>query len=320
MKAAKAKSRVLEIASSAKFALLAVMVAAPTVASASISSLNLANYSVTGTYALPAVSASEASAITYNWDTNTLFVLGDEGDALVEVSKTGVQLSSMTLTSFDDTEGLTYVGNGEFVLTEERLRNAYKLTYAANGSVSRAALVSADLGATVGNIGIEGISFDPRDGSFVTVKEKTAQEVNLNAISFGTPGSATIGSLFTPNLGVLDLSDVQVLATVPSLLGGAEEDNLLILSQESSTLLEVARDGSILSSLYLGTLSGNIEGVTIDADGVIYLTAEESNAIAGSTLFVLTQPPAVPVPASLPLLGSALGGLLALRWRRRVNV
>ncbi|MBC8127391.1 MAG: SdiA-regulated domain-containing protein, partial [Gloeobacteraceae cyanobacterium ES-bin-144] len=39
----------------------------------------------------PANSAlcEEASAVTYNWDTNTLFVIGDEGTSVVQVSKTG---------------------------------------------------------------------------------------------------------------------------------------------------------------------------------------------------------------------------------------
>ncbi len=304
------------LARAAALALGSLALAAP--ASAAISSLNLANYSVTGTYALPAASASEASAITWNWDTNTLFVLGDEGDALVEVSKTGAQIGKMTLVGFDDTEGLTYVGNGQFVLTEERLRDAYRLPYAANGSANRGLLPTADLGSTIGNIGIEGISYDPRDGSFITVKEKTPQEVNHNVITFGTQGSAAITSLFTPNFGTLDLSDVQLLSTVGSLLGTGEADNLLVLSQESSLLMEVARDGTILSSLYLGAFSGNIEGVTIDGDGVIYLAAEEGTAINGSTLFVLTQPVSnVPVPAALPLLGSALASLAALRRRQR---
>jgi uncharacterized protein YjiK len=303
----------------AKVAMLGLILATPLTASAAISSLNLSNYTVTGTYALPG-SAPEASAITYNWDTKTLFVLGDEGDALVEVSKTGAQLSVMTLNNFNDTEGVTYIGNGQFVLTEERLRDAYKLTYTAGGSANRTALAAADLGTTIGNIGIEGISFDPRDGSFLTVKEKDPQGVDKNVISFGTPGgaqgSAAISSLFSPNLGVIDLSDIQVLATVPSLIGGADENNLLIVSQESGRLLEVSRTGTILSSLSLGNLSGNIEGVTIDSDGNIYLAAEASNAIGGSTMFVLSAPSQVPLPASLPLLGSALGGLLVMRRRR----
>jgi uncharacterized protein YjiK len=307
-----------------KFALLGLALTAATTASAGITSLNLANYTLSGTYALPAARASEASAVTFNWDTGSLFVLGDEGDALVEVSKTGQQLSSMTLTNFDDTEGLTYIGNGQFVLTDERLRDAYKLTYTAGGSVNRSTLAAADLGTTIGNIGIEGISYDPRNGSFVTVKEKDPQQVNNNVISFGAAGgaqgSAAISALFTPNLGVIDLADVQVLSTVPSLLGTADENNLLVLSQESRRLLEITRSGSILSSFDLSLLSGNAEGVTIDpVTGNIYIVAEESYGIPGSTLFVLAAPTAVPVPTALPLMGSALAGLLAVGRRRSMR-
>jgi uncharacterized protein YjiK len=289
-------------------------------ASAAVTSVNLGNYSLTGTYALPS-SAPEASAITYNWNTGTFFVLGDEGDALVEVSKTGQQLSKMTLSNFNDTEGVTYIGNGQFVVTEERLRDAYKLTYTANGNANRTSLAAADLGSTIGNIGIEGISFDPRTGSYVTVKEKDPQGVMSNQLSFGTPGgaqgTATITSIFTPNLGVIDLSDVQVLAVVPSLLGTADEDNLLILSQESSLLMEVTRSGTVLSTFDLGLLTGNAEGVTIDpTTGKIYVVAEASYGLGGtSTLFELS-PTAVPVPAALPLFGSALAGLVTFRRRR----
>src|ERR1700742_4501675 len=72
--------------------------------------------------------AQEVSAVTYNWDTNTLFVVGDGGTSIVQVTKTGQLIDSMTLapgaspqgTDFYDTEGLTYIGGGKFVMTEER--------------------------------------------------------------------------------------------------------------------------------------------------------------------------------------------------------
>jgi uncharacterized protein YjiK len=285
---------------------------APATASAAITALDLSNYTLTGTHALPGVAAAEASAVTYNWTTDTLFVLGDEGDALVEVSKTGAQLGVMTLSGFDDTEGLTYIGGGQFVLSEERLRDAYLLTYSAGGSVSRSTLPSADLGTTIGNIGIEGISYDPRDGSFITVKEKTPQEVNKNVINFGT-GTAAVSSLFTSNLGVTDLSDVQVLATVPSLTGTADEDNLLIFSQESARLLEVDRSGNVLGQFDFSAYADSAEGVTIDADGNIYVVAENGS---NPQLFTLAPAP-VPLPPALLLLGSALAGLAGAVRRRR---
>ena len=286
---------------------VALACALPMVAPAAPLAIDLSQYTLLNSYALPSVAAEEASAITYNWDTDSLFVLGDEGDALVEVSMTGVQLSVMTLTGFADTEGLTYVGGGRFVLTEERLRDAYRVTYVGGGTLDRAALPFADLGATVGNVGIEGISFDPRDGSFVTVKEVSAQEVNRNAITFGNPGVATVTSLFSPALGVADLSDVQVLAAVPSLAAGVDADNLLIFSQESRRLLEVDPHGAILSSFDFSSLASDAEGVTIDFDGNIYVVAE-----TGPTLLVLSAPQPVPLPPSMALAASGLALLLTV--------
>jgi uncharacterized protein YjiK len=287
----------------------------PSTSFASISTLDLTNYSLTGSYALPSVLAAEASAVSYNWTTDTLFVLGDEGDALVEVTKTGTLVGSMTLTGFKDTEGLTYIGGGQFVLTEERLRNAYLLTYMSNTTVGRSTLSVADLGSTVDNIGIEGISYDPRDGSFITVKEKTEQEVKKNTINFGN-GSAVVTSLFTPGLGVADLADVQVLSTVTS-TGSADEDNLLILSQESAKLLEVSRAGVILSQLNLRTnglmLPTDTEGVTIDRAGIIYLVAENGT----SPMLYTLSPTPVPLPGAALLLGSALAGLAGVAKRRK---
>ena len=290
-------------------ACLALLSATPPAALAAIPSLDLANYALATTYSLPLPGAAEASAVTYNAARGTLFVLGDEGGALVEVTTGGALVSSMTLTGFDDTEGLTWVGGTQFVLVEERLRNAYRINYVPGGSLDRATLASADLGATVGNVGVEGLSFDPRDGSFVTVKEKTPQEVNRNVLSFGTPGSATVSALFTPNLGVSDLADVQVLAAVPGWAGGPDADHLLLLSQESARLLEVDRDGNVLSQFDLSALANSAEGVTVGPDGIIYVVAENDG---NPQLFALTP---APLPAAGWLLG---GGMVALAgWRRR---
>lgn len=280
--------------------------------SPAIAAIDLNNYELNGTYFLPRISASEASAVTYNWDSGTLFVLGDEGDALVEVSVTGTQVSVMTLTGFDDTEGVTYVGSGKFIVTEERLREAYEVSYMAGGSVARTALPSADLGSTVGNVGIEGISYDPRDGTFITVKENSPQEINLNTITFGTPGSAVISELLDATqigaLNLVDLSDVQSLATVPSLLGTSEADNFLLFSQESAALLELDRSGTVLSTFSFSGLADQAEGVTIDPAGNIYIVDENGD---DPRLFVLKP---VPIPAAFWLFGSALAGLL---WRQK---
>ena len=232
--------------------------------------------------------------------------MGDEGDAIVEVSMTGETISNMILDDFGDTEGLTYAGNGQFVITEERLREAFILTYSAGATADSNDLASVDLGPTIGNIGIEGISYDYATGAYYTVKEKDDQEVNINSFDFAA-GKAEISALFDPgSLGLADLSDIQSL----SILGLT--DNLLILSQESKMLLEVDMAGSILSSYNLEELVSSVEGVTVDEAGDIYMVAENGTV---PLMYTLSAPSPVPVPGSLLFLGSALAGFAG--WTRR---
>ena len=70
-------------------------------------SVDLSTYKRVGRFDLPeptrtahpanSLLAQEASAVTYNWDTDTLFVVGDGGTSVVQVNKTGQLIDSMTL-------------------------------------------------------------------------------------------------------------------------------------------------------------------------------------------------------------------------------
>jgi hypothetical protein len=144
----------------------------------------LANYTQSGRYPLPVgtgsnLLAEEASGVTYNKDTGTLFVVGDGGTAVAQVSTKGVLINSMTLaadaakpqgTAFYDPEGITYLGNGKFALVEERDRRINEFTYVAGTTLGASGVRSVKIGTTIGNIGIEGLSFDPSSNGFVMVK------------------------------------------------------------------------------------------------------------------------------------------------------
>lgn len=280
-------------------ATLAINAAAP-----GAMTVDLSKYQLTATHMLPPIAASEASAVTYNWDTGTLFVIGDEGEAIVEVSTTGQQLSTMTLTGFEDTEGLTYMGGGTFAIAEERIQDLVELDYLAGGAIDFNNLETVSIGPTVGNIGLEGVSFDPTTGNFIMVKEKFPQRVMEADVDFSDE-SANVWDLFDPTLGLADLSDVQALSIVPGMKGGPDEQNLLIFSQESAMLLEVTRSGIIESSFDFNGIATDAEGVTIGYDGTIYIVGEVP------ALYVL-QP--IPAPASLALFACA--GLTAAGRRR----
>src|SRR6266536_3366490 len=162
-----------------------VLAMAGIVRAESPTSVDLSTYVRVGRYNLPeptrtvapanSLLCQEASAVTYNWDTDTLFVVGDGGTSVVQVTKTGQMIYSMTLapgpspqgTDFFDTEGVTYAGAGKFVLMEERDRQANLFTYVAGGILHKTDVQSVKLGTTVGNIGLEGISYDPLTSGFI---------------------------------------------------------------------------------------------------------------------------------------------------------
>jgi uncharacterized protein YjiK len=248
--------------------------------------------------------AQEASAVTYDWDTDTLFVVGDGGTSVVQVTKTGALINSMTLapggspqgTEFYDTEGVSYVGGGKFVIIEERYRQVSLFTYVAGATLHRADVQTVKLGTTIGNIGLEGVTFDPPTGHYLFTKEKEPEGIFETAIDFPA-GTATNGSpttdesvnLFDPALlGTLDFSDVYALSNLPSLAGDPTFDQLLIISQESGQIVQVDRSGNVKHRLTIVADPGDtisvpdmtMEGLTMDRDRVLYVVNEDGGGDA----------------------------------------
>lgn len=304
-------------------------------------SINLGGYQVGGIYALDilggtggGISGLEASAVTYARDRGTLFFVGDEGTGVVEISRTGKTLGTMafdwtgTGSTKHDTEGLTYLGNGKLVVSEERLYDAYQFGYTNGGTAALASASVSISNANVGNDGLEGISYDPRDGSFVSIKQDIPEDILAGKLTFGPNGSgtSTMTNLFDPTLmGLSTLSDVQTLASVDALAGTPLADHLLVLSLGSHELIEVDRSGNVKGSFDLSNVLPHnaIEGVTVDENGVIYLVAEQiqdgsnlpGDPNPASQLIVLT--PAVPEPATLALMLAGLGGVVCAARRTR---
>lgn len=257
----------------------------------------LDNYYSTGKYTLPVgtgsnLLAAEASGVTFNQDTGTLFVIGDGGTSIVQVSKQGALIDSMQLaadaskpagTYFYDTEGITWVGGGKFVLVEERFRQVDQFTYAANTTLGGSGVKAVKLGTTIGNIGLEGLSYDPMTGGYIVAKEKQPVGLFQTQIDFAA-GTATNGSPTTDNstdlfdpakTGLSSHNDVFALSNIlPA--SAPDYDNLVVISGPDGQIVKVDRTGNVRSSMGVGVAAQN-EGVTMDPAGILYAVGEKGD-------------------------------------------
>ncbi len=286
--------------------------------------LDLSRYSLTGTYS---AGIHEASGVTYNWDTDTLFVVSDSVN-IVERGKNGQHIPGTRQAgtagsgnaAFKDTEGIAYIGNGQYLLADERAQTVSLVTamqhpFGGPNDIlftSKPQAPTYTFGATSPNIGIEGVAYERSTGTIFAIKEFDPQGIYQASISFGATTATTTGShfeLFDPALlGLITLSDISLLSNVEAFAGSDFEQNLLILSATSELLLEVTRSGEIVSSLSLAGMADKIEGVTIDNDGIIYLVSE-GPGIGGALLVLSPALVAVPEPSVALLM---LGGLAAM--------
>jgi uncharacterized protein YjiK len=294
--------------------------------------VNLLNYVRVGRYDLPEyrrtalppgtpvhnLLCDEASGVAYNWDTDTLFIIGDGGASVTQVSKTGVLIDTMTLalgsspqgTDFYDPEGITYIGGGQFVFSEERDQQLVKFTYAAGTTLTRATAQTVDLGPFDDNTGTEGLSWDPPASDFVCLKELGPIGVFRTGVNFAA-GTATVAPPITGNessnlfntslLGMSDVADVFAFTNIPSMAGQPQENNLLIIGQENARILNVSRTGVISSSLQITAGPGDIavggmqhEGITMDRAGNIYVVNENGGGSIQYPQLWVYAPSAVP--------------------------
>lgn len=237
----------------------------------------LHQYSLSGgPFSLMGVSKN-ASGLTYNRDTGTLFAVINAPEQLLELDTDGNVLRTIPLAGFEDTEGVAHIGNNHFAIIEERRRGVVLVEVTAQttqldlAGQRRLSLPSGDRN----NNGFEGLAADRANDRLFIVSEKNPRQL-WQIDGFTGAGGSLI--LSTPldveknNIGNRDLSGVYF---------DDVHQNLLLLSDESKLLTEINLRGTVISRMQLqdgvSGLSEDIpqpEGVTLDDRGFLYILSE----------------------------------------------
>ncbi|BFM17028.1 SdiA-regulated domain-containing protein [Maricurvus nonylphenolicus] len=223
--------------------------------------------------------AHNASGITYNPDTNTLFAVVNNPEILLELTLEGELLRKIPLEGFHDTEGLTYLGEGRYAVTEETRRSIVIIDTLDGLEVLERDMyrsIAIPFAFTKHNRGFEGITVDPQTGSLFVVNEKRPRSLlqvdglldpTQLGINFSIPWD-----MESRTLGNTDLAGLQFLS---------QTNHLLILSEESKRVTEVDIEGNTYGYLDLDSGDAGLneaieqpEGVTVDADGDLYILSE----------------------------------------------
>ncbi len=239
-------------------------------------SIDVAAYTLTmGPVVLEGV-ADNASGLTYCRESKSLFCVLNGPTHVVELGLDGAVKRRIDLAGFNDTEGIVSMGKGAFAVVEERRRKLVlfalddNATSVAYGSC-RQALVDA---AVAENKGLEGLAYDPKNRRFYILKEKQPRKIYRVEVRPETdkPDIASPWDVQKHGLGLSDLSGVHF---------DARTGHLLILSQESQTIVETTLDGKEVSRLKLTPGNAGLtqplpqpEGICLDDEGNLYICSE----------------------------------------------
>ena len=222
---------------------------------------------------LPGMEKDEASDVTYNPQTKTLFAVMGKNPFLAELTLQGDVLRKMPLIGWSNPEGVAYMENGLLAITDERKHTLTIVHVDANTrELNKADFPRYDLGPSKNqNKGFEAIVWDPRNQQLILGEERPPA-----LFTWKSDGSRLLkGDKQIHTSNELDLRNLSALAMDP------RTGHLLVLSADSHLLLELDEKGDQVSFMtLLGGFNGlkdtipRAEGVTVDEAGNLYMVSE----------------------------------------------
>ncbi|MGF6328149.1 uncharacterized protein YjiK [Pseudomonas sp. BS3782 TE3695] len=222
---------------------------------------------------LPGMEKDEASDVTYDPQTKTLFAVMGKKPFLVELTLQGDVLRKMPLVGWGNPEGVAAMGNGLLAITDERkhLLSIVKVE-ADTRELNLDSFPKYDLGPSKDqNKAFEAIVWDARNQQLLLGEERPPA-----LFSWKSDGSQILkGDKQKLSSDELDIRNLSALTIDP------RTGHTLVLSADSHLLLELDEKGEQVSFMTLlggfNDLKKTIpraEGVTMDEAGTLYIVSE----------------------------------------------
>jgi len=222
---------------------------------------------------LPGMEKDEASDVTYNPMTKTLFSVMGKNPFLVELTLQGDVLRKMPLNGWNNPEGVTMMENGLMAVVDERQHSLTIIKVdPQTQQLNKADFPSYDLGPSKEqNKAFEAVTWDKRNQQLILGEERPPA-----LFTWKSDGSQTLtGDKQKLAKTELDMRNLSALTVDP------RTGHLLALSADSHLLLELDEKGKQVSFMtLLGGFNGlkhtipRAEGVTMDENGTLYMVSE----------------------------------------------
>ena len=214
------------------------------------------------------------SGITYNYDTDTYFLIQNNSGNIYEYDRTfkkPKRVITFKNLKHDDTEDIVYLGQNRFAISEEEnvvlfvtiLPDQREIDGSRfSKEVRRLRLPSPSRN----NLGLEGICYNPgtSPASFYAVQEKRSKR-----IFHWAEGVEKIKEPFDSERLLK-----HVLSDLSSCTFHQRSNTLLLLSHESSRIMELSLDGIIHRTLDIPRIADQYEGLTLSPQNELILVSE----------------------------------------------